>query len=201
VDSRTTGSRGWSSQGIPDQSTISGAAMTMGRSNAIRVPRGHRAQAGILLIEAVVYLSLFFLISGLAGAGFYRALEHVRRLDRTANEIGTVVSVGELWRADIRSATAPIRLEGQGANPRLVIPHGSSNTIWTSDKDVVSRQPPGQRAGANVLHGLAASVFLRDHRENATSWRWEIELTPARTDPAIHPMFTFQAIAPPDQLP
>jgi hypothetical protein len=129
-----------------------------------------------MLIEAIVYLAVLFLIMGLATAAFFRTLDHTRQVRRVAADISRALATGERWRADVRAATAPLRLEVVGGVQALHIP-------------AVAAAPQV------VLGQVKAAAFYRDVRERLTAWRWEIELATSRPRVRVAPLFSFEAVA------
>src|SRR3974390_2364880 len=91
-----------------------------GSGVAMKVIRHFPKERGYLLTEALVYIGLIFVLLGVAYAGLYRFIDNSVLLTRSAEDITRAMHAGERWRADIRSASAGIRLE---TNPEAEILH------------------------------------------------------------------------------
>src|SRR5690349_18177766 len=70
-------------------------------------------ERGITLIECLVYISLVFVILGMATVAFYRCFDNMKSLRRNSNDITQALNVGELWREDVRAATKPVRFAAE----------------------------------------------------------------------------------------
>jgi len=147
-----------------------------------------------MLIEAIVYLAVLFLIMGLATAAFFRTLDHTRQVRRVAADISRALATGERWRADVRAATAPLRLEVVGGVQALHIPAAGGEVVYFFDGRAVTRTA-GAAAPQVVLGQVKAAAFYRDVRERLTAWRWEIELATSRPRVRVAPLFSFEAVA------
>jgi hypothetical protein len=160
---------------------------------ALDRPTGGRA---IMLIECLVYMAVFFVVTGLAGAAFYQALETSRHLRRNTGDIALVLEAGENWRAEIRRATGPVRLVDESGVQALHIPQGAGELVYFHEPGTVSRRRGDSAPWARVLGELKSSRFVRDERQATVSWRWEIELRAELKSVRVRPLFSFQAVAP-----
>lgn len=153
-------------------------------------------QKAYLLTEALVYIGLVFVLLGVAYAGLYRFIDNSVLLRRYSEDISRAMHAGERWRADIRSATAGIRLE---ANPEGDILHLKTPNYeiayTTRESSVVRRVDSGP--WARVLNNVKASSMQAELQPNVTAWRWELELRPqtkgAIKPGRVRPLFTFLA--------
>ena len=64
-----------------------------------------RTQAGYLLIECLVYMSVLVVVLGLGLGAFYVCWDYSKALHYATDDITAALHAGERWRADIRSAT------------------------------------------------------------------------------------------------
>src|SRR5262245_652723 len=96
----------------------------------LRLPSRFRLRTGIMLVECMVYVALFALITGLAFAAFYRAEKNSRHLRHNSEDILRVVTAGELWRKDIRRATAPLKLVEMPEAQVLHVPQGTNEVLY-----------------------------------------------------------------------
>ena len=67
---------------------------------------------GFSLIECLVYISVFALLMTLAMQLFFQTRDSADRLRRNADDLTRALHAGELWREEIRAATASPRRRG-----------------------------------------------------------------------------------------
>ncbi len=60
-----------------------------------------------MLIDCMVYLALFLVISAVAFRVFYSCWDNAKNFRRSADEIAATLKIGDRWRTDVRTATAP----------------------------------------------------------------------------------------------
>lgn len=157
---------------------------------------GRRAvrQRGILLVECLVYIAAFGLITAAAFAAFYRGLDHTRHLQRNTDDIARSLRAGERWRADVRSATGPLKLEAAPAGQSLSIPQpNGAITYFFVTNAVVRWTDPAGRA-ETLLPAVSDSQFTADRLGEVASWRWELELATPLRIVHVRPRFSFQAV-------
>jgi hypothetical protein len=154
------------------------------------------SQSGIMLMEALVYIGVFFILTGLATAFGFKAMENSRSLHRATEDISRTLDAGEHWREDIRSAAGQINLTLREREFLLEIPHTTGVvSYWVVDKNVW-RRATEQAHFALVVKNLKRSSMLMDEVGGVKSWRWEIELATVSRMSKIRPLFTFQAVPP-----
>jgi hypothetical protein len=150
---------------------------------------------GVMLVEALVYISVLFVVLALAGAGYVRVLDQTRQLRRVATDIPRALDAGERWRADVRAVQAPPRLVQEGSLQALHLPHRDLEVIYFFDGSNVVRRVGTNESWQPFLPRTKASRFLEERREHVTAWRWEIELQPGPRAPKERPLFSFLAVA------
>ncbi len=153
-------------------------------------------QRGYLLTEALVYISVVVLILGAASVAVYRCIDASLVLRRGAEDIAASLRAGELWRADVRAATASASLTGSGAQAGLELKGRTGTTRYRFVSGAIDRRL-GEGPWVTVLKDVKASEFRRDDRKAVTGWRWELELEPrargAVKGSRIPLLFTFLA--------
>jgi hypothetical protein len=155
------------------------------------------AEAGIMIGECLVYISIWSVLMGLAFTAFYRTLDNARALRRNAADIVRAVNTGERWREDVRGATRPIRLvamEGS-MDQALHIPGREGEVIYYFTGTNMLRRANVDAPWVEALGGVKTSRMQRDARDRVASWRWELELNPGKRKVKLRPLFTFQAAA------
>lgn len=154
-------------------------------------------RAGYLLIEALVYIGLVFLLLGIATTALYRCIDNSVGLRRNADDIARAVHIGELWRDDVRAATKGISLENTGNQHVLRLKQSSREVEYRFSDNAVYRRI-GEGPWSAILDQIAASSMERDPRSTVTAWRWELELQPKAHGSfktgRVRPLFTFLAV-------
>ena len=156
-----------------------------------------RARAGYLLIECLVYLSVFVVILGLALGAFYVCWDYSKALHYATDDINAALHAGERWRADIRNATGKITVEITAEGERLRIPCGTNVLIYSFNADEVRRQIASSAFSELLLPKVKGSQMVTETRGPVAAWRWEVELTPHRKETRLPLLFTFEAAAKP----
>jgi hypothetical protein len=156
-----------------------------------------RARAGYLLIECLIYLSVFVVILGLALGAFYVCWDYSKALYYATDDINAALHAGERWRADIRSATGKIAVETTPEGERLRIPQGTDELIYSFNAGEVRRQIASSDFSELLLPKVSVSQMVTETRGPVAAWRWELELTPRRKETHLPLLFTFEAAAKP----
>jgi len=155
-----------------------------------------RHRSAYTLAEMLVYMSLLFLILGMAYAAMYRSMDASAALRRNSSDIVETLKAGEQWREDVRAVTGLIQLEKTAQAITLRLPHGQTEIDYLFSTNTVSRRI-NTEDWALVLDHVKNSDFVTDPREKVTAWRWEVELQPSRKRiTRVQPLFTFVAVPP-----
>jgi hypothetical protein len=157
-------------------------------------PAGIRA--GSLLIECLVYISVFAVILGLGIGAFYVCWDHSKALHYATDDITAALHAGERWRADVRHATGAIIGETAPGGERLRIPRGTNEIIYHFHAGEVRRQAAASDFSELLLARVKASEMVKETRGPVAAWRWELELAPRRKETRLPLAFTFEAAAP-----
>ncbi|HOY56525.1 MAG TPA: hypothetical protein PK640_00100 [Verrucomicrobiota bacterium] len=156
-------------------------------------------QSGILLIECLIYLACLFAVLGAALAVFYQTLDFSRDLRRNADDIARVLKAGERWRTDVRSATGRIVFEEGPGGRALRIPREGGATTYFFVTNAVLRCAAATGRCETILPAVQECRFVSEPRQRVTAWRWDLEL-PSRLEAVrVHPLFTFTAVARPEE--
>jgi hypothetical protein len=144
-----------------------------------------------MLIECLVYISVLLILLGVGYAAFYRCMENSLALRRSTDDLANALHAGERWRADLRAATGPIRLERSRDGSILVLPNGRGEVAYQFTTNAVLRRV-SPRPWTTLLERVKSSTMTSDPRPNVTAWRWELELQPRSRKPGrVRPLFTF----------
>ncbi len=156
--------------------------------------RAHSRRSGIMLLEAVVYVAVFFLLTGVATTAFYECWDSSKALVRDTEDITRCLRAGEQWRADIRAASGPVEFGVLGAGRILRIPTASGDVVYTLKGNEL-RRAGGPAPESVVLRRVQSCDMQTESLGAATIWRWELELASKRTPVRVRPLFTFSAVS------
>ena len=165
--------------------------------NLLRPTGAHRRGDGYFLIEVLVYIGVLVLLLGVGYAAMYRCLDSSVALRRNADDITSALHAGERWRADVRSANNPVRVEESSEGQLLHLRGPQGEITYRFATNSISRRL-GTGGWVCLLPNVKASSMKADAREYATGWRWDLELQtrahgsvkPGR----VRPLFTFLAV-------
>ena len=166
------------SSGYPD-----GCAAGRGADGAARRP----CQAGIMLVECMVYIAVFFILSGVAMTAFYFCWDGTHTTIKATDDIEAALQAGERWRADVREASGMIKVDKTESGETVTIPESGQDVIYKFEGDELLRQT------AVLVRAAKSSEMTTEVRGGVTAWRWELELTPGRKNIHMPFLFTFEA--------
>lgn len=157
-------------------------------------PASNRAY---LMIEALVYIAVVFVLLGAGYAAMYRCVDNSIALRRNADDITSALHAGERWRADVRSATSQARLETTDAGQLLTFESPRGPVSYRFSTNAILRSV-GSGPWTRLLPNVKSSTMKSDPRQYASPWCWELELAP-RTQGSVkpgrvRPLFTFIAV-------
>lgn len=151
----------------------------------------HWHSRGITLIECLVYIGALAIVFGMGLTAFYRCIETNAATRRNSDDIIRVLTVGEIWRADIRATTQTPRFNS--ADQTLHLAQASNEVVYKFSEDQIQRRTTPDSEWKIILSGVQQSEMIREPRTHITAWRWELELKPRREPALIRPLFTFTA--------
>jgi hypothetical protein len=166
------------------------------KSEIRRLTRCDGTLQGFMLMEALVYIGLVFLLLGVGYAAMYRSIDNSVALRRNADDIMSALHAGERWRADVRHASRGVQLEN-GSEPMLRL-EGVTNQIDYRFADGVVYRRSDNGPWLAILERVQSSSMEPEVRPDVNVWRWEVELQakargsfkPGR----VRPLFTFLAV-------
>jgi len=150
-------------------------------------------QNGVMLLEAVVYLSVLVILLGIGTITFDLMWNNSTALRYRADEITKALRAGETWRRDIRTATGTIRIQEMTNGVSVSIPHGKSEVVYRFTDGELVRQ--ANRTSEVLLERVKASQMAAEPRGDVKAWSWELELTPHRSRSRMPLLFSFEAVA------
>ena len=155
-----------------------------------------RRQAGILLMECLIYLGVFAILLGSGTLAFYHCWDHTRGVIRATDDIAAALRAGEHWRADVRAATGKISLQTTTAGEVLRIPSGQREILYRWEAGEMRREIPAQHLVQPLRLKVKTSEMKAVDNASARVWRWELELAmpPLQAKQLKRPLvFTFAA--------
>jgi hypothetical protein len=155
-----------------------------------------RGKSGILLIECVVYIAVFFIMLGGAMTVFYFCWNHSEALVYATDDISSALRAGERWRADVRGATGKIIIETNSTGEMIRIPEGQKEILYRFESGEMRRQVASSNFSELLLPKVKTSQMKIDARSEITAWRWELELVQRRKETYLPLLFTFEAVTP-----
>jgi hypothetical protein len=157
-----------------------------------RVTR-RRLQLGLLLMECVVYIGMFGLISAIAFKVFFTCWDNSKAFRGNGDDIVETLKAGERWRADVRAAAGMPRTEVSPEGTTLRIPRKSGEVDYRFSENAVWRRD-GSSEWIPLLSKIKSSRMEADPRNQITAWRWQLELGARRKGATVIPDFTFEAV-------
>ena len=152
-------------------------------------------QSGASLIECLVYIAVLGLLMNIALFGFNRCWDNNKHLRRNAEDIARALKAGEIWRADIRSASGTIQVVATADAEQVIIPRPAGKITYSFTHGELHRQAGATGPATLVLPQVKSSHMQADPRSQVTAWRWELELASASKKPVLLPLFTFESVA------
>jgi len=156
-----------------------------------------RQSGGFMMTECLVYIGLVFVVLGAGYLALDRCINNSVILNRSVDDITAALNVGERWRADIRGASASVRVEKTSDGQMLHIEGPRGEVDYRLSTNVLFRRS-GQGTWMTLLRNVKASDMHLDSRKVVPAWCWELELQPRSraTIPAskVRPLFTFFAV-------
>jgi hypothetical protein len=152
-----------------------------------------RAEAGILLMECLVYLAVFTILFGIGTAAFYFCWDHTKAVVYAMDDIASALHAGERWRADVRGASGTISVEATAAGELVRIPETDKEIIYSYESGELRREISTMKNFQVLLPKVKISEMKAEERGAVTAWRWELELAERRQETHLPLRFTFEA--------
>lgn len=152
-----------------------------------------RQTTGILLVECVVYIAVFAILTAVGFGAFYVCWDNTQAVIRHTDDIGAALRAGEGWRADVRNATGKITVEQSAAGESVRIPGPKRAVVYHFESGEVRREIPSLQTSSLLLPKVKSSQITEDLRDGVTAWRWELELRETHSHINVPLSFTFEA--------
>ena len=152
-----------------------------------------RRQAGVMLIECLVYIAVFGVLLGGGTAVFYFCWDHTRAMIYATSDITVALHAGERWRADVRVATGNISVATTTTGEVVRIPEAKEEVFYRFESGEMRREIPALHQSLILLPKVKSSQMTAEPRGSVSALRWELELTPRRKETHLPLLFTFEA--------
>ena len=152
-----------------------------------------RRVAGIMLVQCLVYIAVFAILTGIGFAAFYLCWDHSKALIYATDDIGSALRAGERWRADVRGATGKISVETTTAGEVVRIPGPEKEIVYRFESGELRREILPLKNSHLLLQKVSTSQMVAETRNGVTAWRWELVLNQRRPETQLALAFTFQA--------
>jgi len=156
----------------------------------------NRGLGGIMLIECLVYISVFAILLGVGTGAFYVFWDNSTVLRETTDDITGALRAGEIWRTDVRGASGKIQTENSSDGVLVAIPQSGGEIFYRLSGDTLWRRTTAANYWTPVLHHIRNSQMQMDDRDGIQAWRWELKLIPRRAQEKMPLEFSFEAVAP-----
>lgn len=153
--------------------------------------RGGGGKRGIMLMECLVYLSLWMVVVGLGFGLFYRVYTQSKHLERATDDVVQVLRLGEEWRSEVRGQGKIELRGGDVGGVEFMVGDGVGYRFAGTN---VFRMGMGEGEWRRVLTGVERCDFHRDEVGGVVAWRWELQLSKRSMHAAVVPRFSFQAV-------
>ena len=152
-----------------------------------------RRVAGIMLVECLVYIAVFAILTGIGMAAFYLCLDHSKALIYATDDIASALRAGEHWRADVRGATGKISVTTTAAGEVVRMTEPDKEIVYRFEAGELRREISTLKNSQLVLQNVNASQMRTESRGGVTAWRWELVLNERRPETQLPLLFTFEA--------
>jgi len=152
-----------------------------------------KGEAGITLVECIVYIAVFLILSSVATGAFYLSWDHSKALISATDDINAALQAGERWRADVRAASGTIRVEKTPSGQVVSIPEGEKEIVYRFSSGDVRRRVGTGGFSALLLPRVVSSEMTLDRRGDVRAWRWELQVAQRRRETHLPLLFTFEA--------
>ena len=150
-------------------------------------------EAGVSLIECLVYIAILLVMLGIAFTAFTQLHRQSSYLRRNTEDIARALKAGEQWRAEIRRAAAVDIVEGEGV-PIIRLKDGGREILFAHQEEQVWRRELPDGYWKPFLKGVRNSEMRAERGEHVTAWVWEVELVAGQKTVRLPPLFSFMAV-------
>lgn len=155
-----------------------------------------RHKSGVSLVECLVYIAVFAILTGIGTATFYLCWNQSKALVYATDDISAALRAGERWRTDIRNANGPVSIEQTVSGEKVQVPTHDKTIVYHFESGEVRREIPSTRQSELLLPKVISSKMNKETRNGVTAWCWELDLAVRRPETQLPLLFTFEAVQP-----
>ena len=152
-----------------------------------------RCAAGIMLVECLVYIAVFAILTGIGMGAFYLCWDHSKALIYATDDITAALRAGEHWRADVRGATGKISVETTASGEVVRMTEPDKEIIYRFESGELRREISTLKNSQLILQNVNTSQMQAQPRGGVVAWRWELVLNERRQETQLPLIFTFEA--------
>jgi hypothetical protein len=153
-----------------------------------------RRSAGIMLVQCLVYFTVFAILAGVGTAAFYVCWDNANALFYATDDINSALWAGERWRADVRATTGQPAVEQSPAGQVMRIPEREGEIVYRFEAGELRREIPSAHVSQLLLPSVKTSQMSREGRDGVAAWRWELDVKVRRPQSQLPLLFTFETV-------
>ena len=139
--------------------------------------RSHRtrSEAGVSLIECMVYIGLFAVLL-LCGSRFFTVVyQHNKAVAKAAGYTSAALDAARHWRRDIANAKGePKLIRGDHFDVIRIDQANGERASYRVNGTRLERH--NSKEWVPIIRRVASSIMLPDQREHVRAWRWELAM-------------------------
>jgi hypothetical protein len=144
----------------------------------------------------MIYISLVFVLLGIAFAIFYQCQTRSVHLRRACEQMATALRFGERWRKETAAAASRPTLEQDSAWIKFTIPQKNGEVIYLFQNGFIFRKPADAELMQPFVEGVRKFNVVQERRGGIEGWRLELELFTYEKNPKIKPLLSFLSVGP-----
>jgi hypothetical protein len=160
----------------------------------MKIPLPHRRRpAGILLIECLVYFSVFAILTSIGFAAFYLCWNQSKAVVYATEDIEAALRAGERWRTDVRAASGSISIEQKPGSQTVRLRERGKIVVYRFGDGEMRREISTSQNSELLLPKVKTSLMTLETQAGVTDCRWELQLAQRRSETQLPLLFTFEA--------
>ena len=135
----------------------------------------YRLKAGVSLIEAIIYISLFVFLLGCSTRYFNIVYYHHKAVAKVTGYTTSALDAAKHWRRDIANAkTDPRLIRGDHFDVIKIDQAAGGQISYRLNRSTLERF--NGEEWVPIIRRVNSSIMIPDQRENVRAWRWELAL-------------------------
>ncbi len=134
-----------------------------------------RSEAGVSLIECLVYIGLFAVLLNCATRFFTVVYQHNKAVAKAAGYTSAALDAARYWRRDIANAKGePELIRGEHFDIIRIDQANGGQVSYRVNGTRLERH--NSKEWVPIIRRVASSIMLPDQREHVRAWRWELAM-------------------------